>query len=94
MALVSESGGGALVDYYDPMVRYEREVAEASKVRASHGNPFAKPMFATEEARRQFQQGPFMRALRESQVILRERCAARDAARAARDPGFAPREED
>ena len=94
MALTTEGGGRSLVSLDDPLVAYERELAEARRVKAPLSSPFAKPLFKSEADRRAFQEGPFMRSLRNSQLILRERCAARDAARAARDPTFAPRESD
>ena len=93
MALVSETFN-ALVDWNDPLVAQERDLAAAAAPPAPLRNPFAKPLFKSDADRRAFQDGPFMRALRNSKIILRDREADRRQRRADRDPEFAPRDDD
>ena len=76
MALVSETFN-ALVDWNDPLVAQERDLAAAAAPPAPLRNPFAKPLFKSDADRRAFQDGPFMRALRHSKIILRDREADR-----------------
>lgn len=76
----------SIVDYNNPIVKYERELAE----RKNRG----PSIFRTKEQHQNFQKSPFMQKIREHQMAVYNANNRRDEERARTDPEFNPRDDD